>query len=79
VLAGDHPEVLDQRLQRLRQVDDLGLAVHLHPRAAEVVGQHEHAGPWVAAYVGALGPLGVGRDDDAAAGVDPAGHGRRLR
>ena len=63
---GDAAEVLHQRLHGVRRVDDLAVAVDLHPRPAEVVGEHEHADPRVAAGVGRLGPLRVGRDDDAA-------------
>ena len=66
VLARDAAEVLDQRLDRVGRVDDLAVAVDLHPGAAEVVGEHEHADPRVAAGVGRLGPFRVGRDDDAA-------------
>jgi hypothetical protein len=72
VLAGDGAVVVDEGLERLGQVEHLALAVELHPRAAEVVGQHQHADPGVAPGVGDLGALGVGRDHEATLGVHAA-------
>ena len=80
VLAGDAAEVLDQPVLGLlaRHVEDLRGAVDLHPRVVPLVGEHEHRGPRVAAQVGGLGAVGVGRDDDPPVAVDPAGHRREL-
>ena len=79
VLARDGAEVVDEGLDGVRQVDDLAVAVDLHPLAAEVVGQHEDADLRPAAGVRRLGALGVGRDDDASLLVDAAGDRRGLR
>src|SRR6478736_8991978 len=78
VLSRDAAEVLHEGLDGVGRVDDLALAVELHPRAPEVVGEHEHADPGVAAGVDGLGPPRVGRDDDAALRVDAAGDRRGL-
>ena len=51
------PEVLDQRFDRLGQVDDGAGGLDLHPGPAEVVGQHQHRHPGVAADVRHLGPF----------------------
>ena len=79
VLAGDRPEVLHQRLDRLGHVEHLGGAVDLHPGPAEVVGQDQHADLLVTPGIAGLGAFRVGRDHDPALGVDAAGDRRRLR
>src|SRR5581483_4530535 len=43
VLPRDRPEVIDQWLHRVGHVDDLGVAVDLHPGPPEVVGQEQDA------------------------------------
>jgi hypothetical protein len=47
--------------------------------AAEVVGEHENAAPRIATCVVRLGPLGIGRHDDAPGGVDSGADRGRLR
>jgi hypothetical protein len=73
MLAGDHPVVVDQRPECLRQVEDLGRAVDLHVRTVPLVGEHTHAHPGVATRVVGLRALGVGRDQDASVVVQTAG------
>src|SRR4051812_28223769 len=78
VLAADRAVVLDQGLQRLGQIQHLGLAVHLHPRAVPVLGQHAQRDGGVPTDVGDLRPLRIGRDDDPSVAIHPAGQRRHL-
>src|SRR5215218_11175928 len=79
MLAGDGAKVLDQAVDRLRQVEHLGFAIDLHPRAVPVVGKDEHRDLWVSLGVAALRPGRIGGDDDPTLRVDTAGDRRDLR
>jgi hypothetical protein len=87
VLAGDAAEVVLERVERgvVRAsfrghgVQDLGVAVDLHPGAVPVVGEHQHRRATGAPDVAGLRALGVGRDHQPPLAVDAAGHGGGLR
>src|ERR1700761_6934652 len=80
VLPGDRAEVVDKGIHGLGDVKDLGGAVDLNPRAAEVIGQEHDADMLrVTARVAGLGSLRVGSDDDPALVVHAAGDRRCLR
>src|ERR1700704_5590286 len=78
MLAGDGTVVLDQGFEGPGEVEDLGAAVHLDPRAAEVVREDDDAYPGVAAGVAGLGSPGGGQPHKPAFGVDTAGNRGRL-
>src|SRR3954453_363485 len=79
VLAADRPVVVDQGLQRFRQVQHFRLPVDLHPRPVPVVGEHAQRDGRIAPQVGHLRPLRIGGDHDPAGVVDPAGDWGELR
>ncbi len=79
VFACDRPVVRDQRLHRFWHVHDLGVAVDLHPGAAEVVRQDNDAGTGILAGVAGLRAGGVGGDNETSGLVDAARHRRGLR
>ena len=70
VLAAHGPVVVDERLERLRQVDDLGVPLDLHPRTEEVVGEPAVGGTRVAQEVLDLERRLPAADDHPALGVD---------
>ena len=78
VLTRDPPVVVDERLQRLREVQHLGLTVDLHVLAAPVVGLRAQRDPMVSPCVAGLRPARIRRDDDPAGRIDAARHRRQL-
>jgi hypothetical protein len=79
VFTGDGPVVVDQRLNGVRQLDHLGVAVDLHVGVIEFVGKHHHAGPRRATDVGRFGALRIAGDHNATGVVDPTGHRGALQ
>jgi hypothetical protein len=79
MLTGDGPVVVDQRLDRVGQVDHLGIAVNLHVGTIEFVREHHHTRVSVALHVGRLRALRITRYDNAAHFVYAARHRRALQ
>ncbi len=79
MLAGDAPEVVDERVARLWHVEHRRRPVDLDPPVVELVPEHEHRHVLVASGVLGLDPLRVGRDRERAVGRHPAGDEAHLR
>jgi len=78
VLACHPAVVVDEQLDRLGLLDDLGGAFDLRPLAVETRRHDDHGNPRITPQVLRLDRRLAGRDDDAALLVDGRAHDRQL-
>jgi N-acetylglucosamine kinase-like BadF-type ATPase len=79
VLTRDPPVVVHQRLHRIRQLNDVGAALDLHPPAEEPIGQDAEPDPRIAPDVAHLIGRLTGADHRSPGTVDSHRDRRELR
>jgi hypothetical protein len=79
VLTGDRPVVGDQGVHRRWHVNDLCIAIDLHPGATEIIREDDDADARIPAGIAGLRASRVGGDNETSGLVNAARHRRRLR